>query len=269
MAIDPRLIGAGLSLAGGLFGGGSGGGDGGYSGPPVEFRPMDVSGPLGGAAFSGDNINLSLSPALAGLQNQMFGGAALGLQSLSDPTRVAQDYYSRGMELLAPGQAQQRSSLENRLFAQGRLGGTGGAQQYGGLLQAQEQARTGLAQQSLFRGQQARQSDIAQAMSLFGGGMQAGRAPLELASLGLNAGQGRMQADLANMRANIASMQYASPDPLQTALFGAGQAFMGMGPAAGAGAIPPPTPGGGVAPGGQIFTGMHGGSTSGSPWDWY
>lgn len=206
MAISPQLVGAGLSLAGGLFGGG---------GP--SFRPMNVSGPLGSFSYGRGGMRMGLQPQAQEMMDRLFGGAALGLESLSDPSQVAQDYFGRGMELLAPTQERARTALENRLFAQGRLGATGGQQQFGELMGAQERARTGLAQESLFRGLQARGQQQQQAMQLFGGGMQLGQLPMEMARLGLAGGQGRLQADM--MR---------PADPFATALIGAGSAIGGM-----------------------------------------
>jgi len=67
MAISPQLVGAGLSLAGGLMGGG---------GPdPVSFNPMDVTGGVCTATFNDGGIQLGLSGPAQGLQDQLFGGA--------------------------------------------------------------------------------------------------------------------------------------------------------------------------------------------------
>jgi len=240
MAISPQLVGAGLSLAGGMMGGG---------GPdPISFNPMDVTGGVGTATFNDGGIQMGLSPQAQSLQNQLFGGAGQQFGSLSDPTQVAQDYYSQGMDLLNPGQAQERTSLENRLFAQGRLGGTGGANQFGGLMQAQNMARNQLAQQSLFRGTQQRGQEIGQGMQLFGGGLNPNQASLQAAQLGLSGGQGGLQADMFN-----AQQAANSPDLFGTALTGLGGSIGGM-ESFGGGA-------GGVASGGGFSAG--GGFTGG------
>jgi len=214
MAISPQLVGAGLSMASGLFGGG---------GPdPVQFNPMDVTGGVGTAQFQDGGIQLGLSPQAQGLQTQMFGGAGNIFGQLSDPSQVSQDFFTRGMGLMAPGQQQARTSLENRLFAQGRLGSTGGAQQFGGLLQGQNMAQQQLAQQAIFRGTQQRGMEIGQGLQLFGGGMQIDQASMDAARLGLQGGQGQLQADMFN------ASQPQGMDPMQAALLSAGGAVGGM-----------------------------------------
>ena len=241
MSISPQIVGAGLSLAGGLFGGG---------GPdPVEYNPMDVTGGVGTATFNDGGVQLGLSGQGQALQNQMFGGAGNQFANLSDPSQVAQNYFTQGMNLLNPGQAQARTSLENRLFAQGRLGGTGGAQQFGSLLDSQNAQNRELAMNSLFRGMDLRGQQINQGMQLFGGGMQLDNASRNAALLGMQGGQGNMRADMFNA-------QQQQGNPFASALIGAGGAVGGMESFGG---------GGGGTPASQYTGGYNLGQTNFAP----
>jgi len=150
--------------------------------------------------------------------------------------------------MLAPGQQQARTSLENRLFAQGRLGSTGGSQQFGSLLDAQSQARNQLMQQSLFGGTQQRGQEINQGMALFGGGLDLNQASIQAANLGLQGGQGGLQADMFN-----AQQAANSPDMFGSALTGLGGAIGGM-ESFGGGSM------GGAPPMGIAAPGMTGGA---------
>lgn len=76
----------------------------------------------------------------------------LGAASSTDPFQIAQNQYNLSSQLLNPQQQQARTSLENRLFAQGRLGSTGGSEQFQGLLNSQDQARNQLMSQALGQG---------------------------------------------------------------------------------------------------------------------
>jgi len=107
----------------------------------VEFKPWDVSGPLGSATFEDGSATTALSPEmqnqLTGLFSQASGyGDALAAY---DPAAAQQQMYQQQRSMFAPQQAQDRLAMENRLLAQGMLGSTGGAGRTQSLLEAQGQ----------------------------------------------------------------------------------------------------------------------------------
>ena len=140
MPIAPVLgamaAGAGSALVGGLLGGGKG--------ATTETAPIlkNVSGGgLFDTSIRGGKGQISLTPEMQGIQQGMFGQAAgspLGQQATdlagglfgqagTDPNVMAQQQFQRMEDILNPMRDQQRAEQESRLFAQGRLGSTGGA----------------------------------------------------------------------------------------------------------------------------------------------
>ncbi|MAG24820.1 hypothetical protein CMI47_04500 [Candidatus Pacearchaeota archaeon] len=72
------------------------------------------------------------------------GQGALSALGTFDPQQFAQQRFDALSELARPGEEQAASSLANRLFAQGRVGGedTAGGRAFGELAQAQSRAQT-------------------------------------------------------------------------------------------------------------------------------
>ena len=120
-----------------------------------------------------------------GLFQQGLG--QLGAASNLDPNQIAQNQFDITSRMLEPGQAQARTSLENRLFAQGRLGGTGGSEQFGNLLQAQGQERNQLRGQALGQGLQAQGQLFNQGLGTLGASR--GQAGIGQSFLGLGTQQ--------------------------------------------------------------------------------
>jgi len=132
----------------------------------VEFKPWDVSGPLGGATFEDGSATTALSPEmqnqLTGLFSQASGyGDALAAY---DPAAAQQEMYQQQRSMFAPQQAQDRLAMENRLLAQGMLGSTGGAGRTQSLLEAQGQQDMA-AQMNAWQQAQAQQQNLQQGQS--------------------------------------------------------------------------------------------------------
>jgi len=138
----------------------------------AEFNPYNVSGGVGSATFGNGTASYQLSPEYQALRNQFLGSAqgTMGAYNAYDPQQAAQQLYGQLGQLSAPGEAQARSSMENRLFAQGRLGTTGGQQQFGNLLQAQNLAGVGREVQSFNMAQDVQNQLLGRAMQSAQGG---------------------------------------------------------------------------------------------------
>lgn len=117
--------------------------------------------------------NLTNAPSMAGrqstvdIQKQTMSQATPGMfssQVTGPQTNIAnlqKEQYANLKAMAEPEQARQRTAQENRLFAQGRLGSTGGAGEMEALSRAQGQQDLGLMNQAFGQAQQAAQTDLA------------------------------------------------------------------------------------------------------------
>ena len=104
-----------------------------------------VGGVFGATTFDPES-RTSLQTLAPGMQTEydaaMASSAANRGQVASmgvDPTAMGKQFYEQQKALYAPEQAQQRQERENRLYAQGMFGSTGGGIQMNALLDAQAQ----------------------------------------------------------------------------------------------------------------------------------
>lgn len=88
---------------------------------------------LFGAAGTSNNAG-------AGYANSMFDAAAMANNSLGPSSDAARNYYEQLRGLAAPEENRQRVNLDNKLFATGQYGSTGGAERLRALYEAQAQA---------------------------------------------------------------------------------------------------------------------------------
>ena len=184
----------------------------------TSVNPFNSTTGLGSANFTGDgNINTSLDPRFLGIQNQFLGGSSGALGQLgafgNNPFQASQPFDLQGTTqnqfnllegLQQPSRDQATLDLEERLFAQGRLGSTGGTGQQSSL---QDQFRLQQAQnmQSAFgQGLQGQQQQFGQDLqssqqrnaqqqllgSLGSGLFSSALAPEELLLKQLQVGQG-------------------------------------------------------------------------------
>ena len=146
MPIDPFWG----SVAAGLFG---------VAGAEEPRRPQKLS-PYQGL-FAGEMLGTG-EEALAGLRGLLGGGMQEGIEQ----------QYGLMQELFAPQRQREMEELESRLFAQGRLGGTGGALETQGMREA-------WGQQDIASYLQAQQSAMERAglLGQLGAGMFAQTAP--------------------------------------------------------------------------------------------
>ena len=107
-----------------------------------RFAPIDIMTGLGSVTSGPEGITTQLSPEMLALQQQLFGLGQQGLQQFQtfDPTQAGQLFTQRLGAAAAPIEQRQRQELENRLFKQGLLTSSGGAERMGALTEAQSQA---------------------------------------------------------------------------------------------------------------------------------
>ena len=100
---------------------------------------------------SGEYLNTAWGDRMNQYMNRSTN-AADRIQDFS-PEEYAQNMYDTDLALLNPELEQQALGMESRLAQQGRLGSSGGAGQYSGLMQAQNMNRMKLRQQSYGKSQ--------------------------------------------------------------------------------------------------------------------
>lgn len=139
----------------------------------TAFNPYSVQTATGSQFRTGDDgsVNMTLSEREQAMQNAAFAASQGMLSSAAgDTTQREQDVYDRIRALQAEDEAQQALALENRLFAQGRLGTS--SDLYGGatpemlaMQRANARARNEAALQAMnqAQSQQAQQAQLAQA----------------------------------------------------------------------------------------------------------
>jgi len=187
--LESLAAGAGNTLLGGLLGGGGGS----SSSVTTTPNPLAISG--GGLFDTTARGQINLTPEMQAIQSGLFaqaggqdpfqqqagtlGAGFLGQVGEFDPFAAAQTQFGRMEDILAPQRDQERMAQESRLFSQGRLGSTGGAQQQ----QALESAFLQQQQQGLYdalgQGQAIQGQQIAQGMAL-------GQVPLSQQTQSLN-----------------------------------------------------------------------------------
>lgn len=210
--------------------------------------------------FSQGMWGQALDPTMSGLspaQQQMMGqygqmgqqafGAAQPIGAFQAPQfdmeAAASKEYGLLESLLKPGQERARTGLEERLFARGMLGATGGAQQLGAQEEAFGQQRTAAAQQAIGSARAAQAQQYGQALSahqmgvsqqqqMFGQGMMATQAGQRLAELqrGLQSPERRLALSNEAARMGMTVDQYAQQLQQQAygQAMGAQQQYQGM-----------------------------------------
>jgi hypothetical protein len=157
--------------------------------------PWDVSGSLGGAKFDseGKAISLSLSPEFKTQQEAYLASATANRGWLGDiegsPEDAAQRFYEQEMALVKPEQAVARGELDAQLYAQGMLGGTGGAARAAALAQAQGNVRLQSRQSASDRVQGMIDKYRARITGDVTGATDLGQLPLKYAELGIAQGE--------------------------------------------------------------------------------
>jgi hypothetical protein len=240
-----------------------------------------VQGGLGSVEFNGQNVTLDTDDRLTAIQNSLLSGATgnqqlfnnansmfaqsgtdiaqsgqqqlglgqslLGRASALDTGQVAREQFDKQSALLEPGFQRQRTGLENRLFAQGRLGSSGGAGAQRALSEAQGQTLAGVSANALGQGLAAQNQMFNQGQGLIqqgrsGVGSGAGLFNQQIGNLSsqqaltLGAIQGAQGIDQAAMQAATLGGQLGGRGQA-AAQFGAGLQFQANSVSPGAAAL--------------------------------
>lgn len=189
MGLLSGALGAVGGLAGGLLSANSIGG--------ASFSPLNIQSGIGGVSTEDGVTTTTLDPRFQALSDQLTGvsGGLFG-QLQGDPTIAASDLFTQALALAAPEQARARSSNEARLFAQGRLGSTGGLFQTQGLERGISDAKNQLALQSIFDAQSLQDQLLNRGLAAQQGSIQLEQLPLGLLNPSMQGGQSRLQGDM-------------------------------------------------------------------------
>ncbi len=250
--------------------------------PPVYFKPYGLTTTAGQTGYNpSTGFNVGLSPQYAGIQQQALGGLGGALPMLTqqamqapnqfgfqyapeqigfdystqapqfgydyDPSRTAQDIFSREAALLQPQFQQQTEALRSGLFGSGRMGlqlagesvgaGAGGMVQPDafGLGRAQSQTLANLAASASERAQAAEMQRYGVESGMFGTNLAAQQA-MQSADLarfgaGLQGMSAAQQAELAKygVQSGVYGLNQAAQQQYLGNLSGLTQGLFGMG----------------------------------------
>lgn len=155
-----------------------------------QFRPYNISGPLGGASFAGQSATGRLSPEMQAEANRLRGLTRQNLSAYNrfNPSRFAEQYYQDLSNYAAPETEAATQAALGGIFNRGAWGSTTGAQDIISL----DRARAN--QDRMFR-QQAFQAGGAESDRLFSNYMRSLQGytstlgiPYEMISQGLSGG---------------------------------------------------------------------------------
>jgi len=172
--------------------------------------PFGVGGFGGTADFDMDTRTalLNLSPQLADIyqgaldRSGLFGGQAMQYAQM-DPFEAADLFYQQEQPLVDKDRDLRRTDLETRLLAQGRLGGTGGAQEREALETAFEVADMGRRNEAFSRAQNLVGTLLSRETGDIGTATGLLNIPIQMANLGRGIG-----GDLGQLAASgLASRQ--------------------------------------------------------------
>ena len=168
--------------------------------------PWGVSGAFGETQWDPATMQgtLELSPELQAHYERSLGraGDTAGFisQFEADPFEAQRRLYEQQKGLFAPQQQREQLALENRMRAQGMLGGTGGQMRMGTLLEKQQMKDLARQVQSMDQAQQLidtyrtrEKGDISQAIGI-------GGLPLKYGELGVGAQQQSAQTARSNAK---------------------------------------------------------------------
>ena len=227
-------------LVGGIFGGDQATPD--YSGAiaAAEFKPYSISTGFGSSYWNKDaqTGGYTLTPELQKFRDIYYKAAESALPSADqiqfakdvtgygqglfskainlDTSKIAQDYYNKQLDILAPGRAAEEARLADTLFTRGR---TGAATGYGSgylnpeqfaLLSAREQANAQLGLESTDRARQQQLQDIQSALGYYGLGEQLKTTPYNTASTLFGYGTNLESLGLTPLQAGLSAGQAAS-----------------------------------------------------------
>lgn len=236
----------------------------GYNPAGARFTPFNVRSGLGDVTFEGGQARYQLAAPYQAAADQMttLGRGFLSGITAGTPMDITNQAYGLLRGLSMPEEANQRASLENRLFKQGMLGSTGGAIRSQAFEQSVGQNQLQQMLQSFGLGSQLTNEAIARAQGLFTGS-QAMYAPLDtMARTGLGLGSAGAEAGykagfLGGRAGEIKASEYAG-----------GMKSLWPGISGGLASMFPDTFGGGVATSSQNLLSNYGSNNFGTGGFW-
>ena len=191
------------------------------------FRLQGNGSLFSGSGYDGTNVNQMMGQPMQDLSqlgiqgsrmfgqqalnnqhsNQMFGlGQGFLDQASVDPMQMQNTLYQQQAGLMQPQFEQQQLAQEGRLFKQGRLGRSGGADQQQALLQSQNNTFGQMLANSFQQSQQMQQNQVRMGAGLMSGaqGLQGGYQQLGANSLNMTLGIQDSMNSALNTGANMA-----------------------------------------------------------------
>lgn len=171
----------------------------------TQFNPYAVTTATGSTfgVDEGGNVSVGLSAQEQAMQDQAMANATNFMGQAAAPNaQLTQDVYDQIRQLQAAGEQQAQMELEQRLFAQGRLGTSSNA--YGGatpemlaMMSAQAQARNQAAFDAMGYADQRQMQNANLANAFMGMGYMPGQQALNAGNYGFNNAQLYQQGQLA------------------------------------------------------------------------
>lgn len=169
----------------------------------AQFDPWNVFGGMSSAIFDRDNksVRTELSPEYQQLRDSLFGTTSnlFNQAAATNPAEVASMWYNNLSQLSAGDENQARLNLENRLFSQGMLGSTGGAQRMNALEDSLSDARLAREMNAWQFGQGMQQNLFNQALQGLLGMQSIDLNAMQPIQIGMGIGQGNQSVGAAMM----------------------------------------------------------------------
>lgn len=183
----------------------------------VNFDPYNVTSPLGQASFDKKRGTAEITasePVAEGMEGLFSGAEQLVDQGVStaqkDFADLRDDELSLLRELERPQEENAAAATASRLFNQGALGSTGGAEMMSSLAQKQELADLERQREAIDLARQQQQQGLQTAQlgsGLFGQATSMGQAPMGTAQFGSDLGSQELQASSQRSQLESAAAQ--------------------------------------------------------------
>lgn len=179
----------------------------------AKYELPTVSTGFGGYNVGKGGLTTYLSPEYQAAANQLMSASqgllgqaqqAYGALGSFDPYQAAESQFQRLEAILAPERARQQEAMQSQLYAQGRLGSTGGSLTEQAYNQAVQQQQSQNLYNAFLQAQQTQQNlaglgqgMFGTAMQGFGGAGQIEQMPLSALGYGLQYGGAQQAGDIA------------------------------------------------------------------------
>tara|TARA_R100001530_G_scaffold1847_1_gene3143 strand:- start:5150 stop:5932 length:783 start_codon:yes stop_codon:yes gene_type:complete len=150
-----------------------------------ESRPRDYTGLFGGyTEGTGEYLNEDWQARMQDFMDR--SQATAGQIGDFSPEEMAQQQYEMDLAIHDPEFQEQQLNMESRLLSQGRLGQTGGIDQFGRLMEAQGRTKLGMRKDAWAKSQQMKDIMRAREMEDLAKAMQIGSMPGQYGMMSMN-----------------------------------------------------------------------------------